>query len=196
MMPRYQWQDNDRIFTALALMDTHGIGKLQFSELITFIVHAVLSEQHRHMLRLHIRDKAYVPVEHTLVIVILGLHHLIPKPEGLKAVHEFRFCRCRGIERRLKSSVQIIHPALLTMHGGKHLNILHGIKAHSRQDFRAKLHYGIRHKGGIINFQKMEVTILLADWQSSTVYGMCIHHNGAVLILTEDFLQSYAGQCL
>ena len=105
-MPRHQWQNYHRILTALALMDTHTICQLQLTELCLLINRfQIIPKTGSDTALIHFLNETDVPVKNALVIIILGLHHLIPQTEAADTADKFRLVGGRRIQSRLKSFI-------------------------------------------------------------------------------------------
>ena len=112
--------DDDGIFTALALVDGRGIGEAEFVEFRGLVFHCFSIETDSQCAVLHIDsgDESDVAVEHFLGVVVLELQHAVAFAEHESGTGK---AVAGGVDTLLDGHVQTVGTDGTALHGREHL---------------------------------------------------------------------------
>ena len=179
--------DDDGIFTALALVDSRGIGEAELIELCGLVFHclAVEADGQCAVLQIDSGDESDVAVEHFLGVVVLELQHAVAFAEHESGTGE---SVAGGVDTLLDGHVQTVGTDGTALHGCEHLYAAPWYVVGFRQTVADKVDDGRGYLLGLLAFHKEEVGLLaVADvGHPSLVDGVGVHDDTAGLCLAED----------
>ena len=126
------------------------------------------------------------------LIIIAGLHHLVPFPEQPFLQGLFSKAGSRGIQSRLQMPVQAFGSQKPFFRRRQNLEVPQGIKALIilRQPGGAKLQQGIQHFFVSLPLQEEKILVLFVDAGIfSAIDPVGVDHDQAFLGLAEDLIQ-------
>src|SRR6516165_6647632 len=131
-----QRHDYCREFRSLAFMDCDGVGQrqlVQFVEMVKYI--PPLEANYRFaLLGINAENLADVPVEHLLVVIVLGLDHLVSQPELPAEALDHRLVATPRVKAVLQKHIHGARPKVATVHGTEHLYVQDRIKPQLPRD--------------------------------------------------------------
>jgi len=179
--------DDDGIFTALALVDGRGIGETEFVELRGLVFHCLAVEADGQCAVLHIDsgDESDVAVEHFLGVVVLELQHTVAFAEHESGTGE---SVADGVNTLLDGHVQTVGTDGTTLHRREYLYAAPWYIVGFRQTVADQVDDGRGYLLGFLAFHEEEVRLLaVADvGHPFLVDGVGVHNDTAGLCLTED----------
>ena len=198
--------EHDRVeLTALCLVDSHRIRKLQLPEHVKRIVRDAVVKPDEHALigNRNADDLADVAVEHAAsdlvrivlllphdVIVVAHLHDLVSEAENRIAVPFFRFELTRRIERLLQHAVELLCTGILSARRGEHLNLRGLIAVKLGEAGLTQLDDGGNHILCAVFPHDEEIAVPSARHRHfAVVDGVGVAHNRTLLCLTEDLIE-------
>ncbi len=125
------WDHDNREFRALRFVDRRGVGRYHLVQFVKIVANIPLVEADDDFPFIGVdgRDHADVPVEHILVVVVLGLHHLVPEPELPTELFHNRFIGPDRVECILQQFIECPHPKGSAVHGAEHLHVVDRVAA-------------------------------------------------------------------
>ena len=179
--------DDDGIFTALALVDSRGIGEAELIELCGLVFHclAVEADGQCAVLQIDSGDESDVAVEHLFGVVVLELQHAVAFAEHESGTGE---AVAGGVDTLLDGHVQTVGTDGTALHRREHLYAAPWYIVGFRQAVADKVDDGRGYLLGLLTLHEEEVRLLaVADiGHPSFVDGMGVHDDTAGLCLTED----------
>src|SRR5262249_39802358 len=128
------WNDDRRIFRALALVDGHGVGRHQGVQLAEAVDYGTPIEAGSELalIKVDIHDIADIAVVDLFVVIVLDLHHLVAGREGPAESLDLTFVG--RIQGRLQFDIQGARTNAAPVHGTQHLDILDGVQAEAARN--------------------------------------------------------------
>src|SRR5262249_17306630 len=195
VMLRQHWNDDRRIFGALALVDGHGVSRNQGVQLAEAVDYGTPIETGSEfaIFRIDFHDVADIAVVDLLVVVVLDLHDLVAGCEDPAESLDLTFAG--RIQCRLQFDVERARTDAAPVHRAQHLDILDGIEAEAaRNPGFYQLHNA--GNGGFRIVRLDEIEVALALWlayigKDATVDAVSVHDDLAFGRLTEHLGQAH-----
>src|SRR5262249_18272707 len=195
VMLRQHWNDDRRVFRALALVDGYGIGRNERVQLAEAIGDGTSVEARSKLafVKVEIHHIADIAVVDLLVVVFLDLHDLVAGCEG--PAESFDLAFARRIQCRLQFDVERARTNAAPVHRTQHLDIADGIEAEAARDAGS---YQLDNAGNrgfrTIRIDKIEVTLAL--WlaqigKNALVDTVSVHDDLALGRLAEHLGQAH-----
>ena len=199
-------QDHRPIFAALGFVYSDGEGGLQFPQHVRGVLHDLAVEVHHHALLVHRTDNADVPIEHPHagggavllppedVIVVLHLHHPVPRTEDPVSEAALPLALRRRIESGLEGLVEDCGAGAPAAGGGEDLNLVRGDPHPLGQPAAAQVYDGLHGQLGVPAAEEKEVAVVFSQvGEFPGVYHVGIADDGALGGLAEDLRQTDHG---